>query len=121
MKVIIAGSRSITDYGLVIKAIEESGFDITEVVSGCAIGVDTLGEQWARDECIPIKPFPVTKAQWKKYGNAAGHLRNEKMAEYVEPDGGCIIIWTGLPSSPGSKNMRDIAKRKGLNLFVRII
>ena len=47
MKVIIAGSRDITDYSLVCRAISESKFDITEVISGTARGVDTLGEKWA--------------------------------------------------------------------------
>lgn len=46
MRTIIAGSRSITDYALIQKAVSESGFEITEVVSGGAIGVDRLGERW---------------------------------------------------------------------------
>ena len=46
MKVIIAGSRSITDATIVEKAINESGITITEMVCGGASGVDTLGEEW---------------------------------------------------------------------------
>ena len=34
MKTIIAGSRTITDMSAVIKAIAESGFDITAIISG---------------------------------------------------------------------------------------
>lgn len=44
MKTIIAGSRWITDAALVYRAIDLSGFDITEVVSGASCGVDTIGE-----------------------------------------------------------------------------
>lgn len=40
MKVIIAGSRTIEDGSLIEQAVQESGFAITEVVSGCAPGVD---------------------------------------------------------------------------------
>ena len=47
MKVIIAGSRGVEDYALVEEAVKQSGFDITEVVSGTARGVDLLGEHWA--------------------------------------------------------------------------
>ncbi len=47
MKVIIAGSRNITDYSLVKTAIQESAFEIDCVVSGMAKGVDSLGESWA--------------------------------------------------------------------------
>ena len=43
MKLIIAGSREITDIRVVRKAIEESGInlsEVTEIVSGTARGVD---------------------------------------------------------------------------------
>ena len=43
MKVIIAGSRNFTDYKVLQDAIKNSGFKITEVVSGGAKGVDSLG------------------------------------------------------------------------------
>ena len=44
MKVIIAGSRDIIDYQLVVDTIKESNFIITEVVCGEASGVDSLGK-----------------------------------------------------------------------------
>lgn len=77
MKVIIAGSRSITDFSIVEKAIEESEWkdEITEVVSGTAKGVDKLGERWAMNNNIKITQFP---AEWKKYGRNAGPIRNKK-------------------------------------------
>lgn len=97
MKVIIAGSRSIEDYSLVVKTIKNSGYDITEVVSGCAIGPDLLGEQWARYKGLPITEIP---ANFGKYGKAAGPYRNKKMAEYADA---AIIIWDG--ESRGTRNM----------------
>ena len=102
MKVIVAGSRSILDKALVHACIESAGYTITELVSGVCAGesVDFLGEVWAIKNNIPIKAFPVTKADWEKYKKAAGHLRNTKMAEYAEA---AIIVWDG--ASPGSKDM----------------
>lgn len=44
MKVIIAGSRTLHSYDLVVRAVKDSGLQITEVVSGGARGVDRLGE-----------------------------------------------------------------------------
>jgi predicted Rossmann fold nucleotide-binding protein DprA/Smf involved in DNA uptake len=44
MRVIIAGSRYCTDRQEVLDAIRESGFKISTVISGCARGVDTIGE-----------------------------------------------------------------------------
>lgn len=99
MKVIIAGSRNITDYRLVADTIAASGYDITEVVSGCATGVDTLGEQWARMKNVPIKEMP---ANWNQYGNKAGPIRNRDMARYADA---AVIIWDG--ESTGTRNMID--------------
>lgn len=98
MKVIVAGSRSITDYELVKECIEKSDFEITEVVCGMAQGVDLLGKQYAEENNIAVKEFP---ANWKTDGRKiAGHLRNEKMAKYAD---GLILIWDG--TSTGSNDM----------------
>jgi len=110
MRTIIAGSRGITSLSLVEKAIEESGITITEVVSGTARGVDSLGEEWAEQRNIPVKRFP---AQWATLGRSAGYKRNVEMAEYGEV---LIALWDS--SSLGTKHMIDIAKAKGLKVYV---
>lgn len=105
MKVIIAGTRSVEDYSLVVLAVERSGYTITEVVSGCATGIDRLGEQWARANNVPIKEMP---ADWNQYGNSAGPMRNRKMAEYADA---CIVVWDG--KSRGTRNMiENMIRRK---------
>ncbi len=113
MRVIIAGSRSFTDrdYNAVKDCIERSGFKITEIVSGKARGIDTLGEQYADENNIHVEPFPVTKADWNKYGKRAGYLRNIKMKEYADA---LIAIWDGI--SPGTKHMVDIAEKKPMEV-----
>lgn len=80
MKVIVAGSRSIMDYSLVRGAIEESGFQITEIVSGGARGVDQLGERYAEEHGIPIRQF---KPNWK-LGRHAGFKANSQMVEHSD-------------------------------------
>lgn len=81
MKVIIAGSRSITDYAAVLDAVIGSGFDITEIVSGCAKGVDTIGELIGEINKIPVKKFP---ANWNRHGKIAGPIRNVQMGDYAD-------------------------------------
>lgn len=110
MRVIIAGSRGITDFGLVEQAIRQANFVITEVVSGHAGGVDTLGERWAGLNGVTLKIFP---AYWKEYGKRAGYLRNEEMAAYADA---VICVWDGV--SRGTKHMIDIANKRNLPLFV---
>lgn len=99
MKVIIAGSRNLEDYGLVAQAMQRCGFDVTEVVCGMAAGIDTLGYRWAQCYNKPIKEMP---ANWNRDGKAAGPIRNREMAKYADA---AVIIWDG--ESPGSRNMVD--------------
>lgn len=110
MKTIIAGSRLITDYEIVVKAVQAANFTISEVVSGCARGVDKLGERYATEHNIPIHHMP---AQWGKLGKKAGVIRNQEMAQYAEQ---LIAVWDG--QSKGTANMIDEAKSRHLKVFV---
>ena len=110
MKVIIAGSRTITDYQVVEEAIKESGFNIVEVVSGKARGVDRLGELYAELNNLYIKSF---WADWHRYGKAAGPIRNRQMADYADA---LIAVWDG--QSKGTLHMINIAKEKELKVFI---
>lgn len=112
MKVIIAGSRDNIEYQDVLSAMRECPWssEITEVVSGKARGVDTLGEQWAIENNISIKEFP---ADWKKFGRSAGIKRNEQMGDYADA---LVAVWDG--ESKGTKHMIDYSKNKGLKVFV---
>lgn len=111
MKVIIAGSRSVTDPLEVEKAIMFSGLDITEVVSGaCPHGVDRLGELWAERNWVPVKRFP---GQWKVLKKSAGVIRNQAMADYADA---LIAIWDG--DSPGTRDMISRAGAKGLPVMI---
>jgi hypothetical protein len=134
MRTILAGSRTIHRLSDVERAVElarAAGFDITEVVSGKAAGADTLGETWARKNGIPVKEFP---ADWENtgrkhaviayhknksaYDRAAGHYRNELMAEYAAetPPGQLIAVRAGI--TYGTRDMIDRAKKRGLRIFI---
>lgn len=116
MKVIVAGSRTIEDYDEVVKAIKESQFTITELVSGNANGVDKLGERWAQVNGVPIKRFPVAAAQWRQWGKSAGYYRNVDMAQYADA---LILIWTG--DSPGSAMMKRIARLMKMPIYEHVV
>lgn len=106
MKVVIAGSRGIEDYNLLIKLIKFTNLNITEVVSGGARGVDKLGEKYAKENNIPVKLF---EANWGDFGKRAGVIRNREMARYAEA---LIYLWDG--KSSGTKNMIEEARIRGL-------
>lgn len=114
MKIIVAGGRNFTDYGK-LKAMLNHLFvtldkrDI-EIVSGTAEGADQLGEWYAKENGMPVKPFP---ANWTEFGDKAGAKRNKEMAQYADA---CICFWDG--SSHGTRNMIEIAKAYKLDLRV---
>jgi YspA, cpYpsA-related SLOG family len=84
MKVVIAGSSDSADERLVRRALIEAkkqGIRATEVVCGSARGVESIGETLAEQYHIPVTYFP---AEWEKYGQTAGFLRNRQMARYAD-------------------------------------
>jgi len=113
LKVIIAGSRKCDIYAELLIAIRVSNFEITEVVSGCAIGVDNLGMHWAVTHNIPIARFPVTDMDWQIHGKGAGMIRNQKMTDYADA---LIAVWDG--KSSGTRDMIHRASHDGLKVCV---
>lgn len=104
MKLIIAGSRdiilNIDDLDVLIKKNFEIT-TITEIVSGCAKGIDTVGIQWAIKNNITIKKFIP---DWS-VGKGAGHIRNRQMGDYADQ---ALVIYNG---SRGSQSMIDYMKK----------
>ncbi len=105
MKVVVAGSRTITYSAIVVAAIRESGFQLTELVSGGCRGVDRVAEQWAYGMGIPIRRFIP---DWSHYGRSAGPRRNRQMAEYADAG---VVVWDG--KSRGRKNMAEELEKLG--------
>jgi hypothetical protein len=112
MKVIIAGSRDITDYQLVLDAIKESGFEITEVVCGMARGVDLLGKRYGDENQIPVKEF---EPDWNYNPKWVTKLRNTDMKYYAEA---LIAVHDG--KSTGTKDMIDKMERAKKPLYVKL-
>lgn len=100
MKLLIAGSRGITDFDLSAHIPPET----TVIISGGAKGVDTLAEKYADEhglEKIIIKP------DYKKYSRGAPIRRNEEMVELADM---VLVIWDG--QSHGTKYTANYAKKK---------
>ena len=110
MKTIIAGTRTINDPTIVAEAIAAAGWKITEVVSGCASFVDSIGEQWGVDHRVPVARFP---AEWRRFGKSAYLYRNQRMAEYAE----ALIVILDCESSR-TKDMIDRARKMKLPIYI---
>lgn len=114
MKIIIAGSRSFADYPTLCKVVAKflsfrTDVDI-EIVSGCAIGADRLGEQYAKQNGFKISLFP---AKWATYGKSAGYRRNIAMVLYADA---LVAFWDG--KSKGTAHIIDRAQELGLEVTI---
>lgn len=116
MKVIVAGSRGFNDYELLKKVCDKMLSNVNkseiEIVSGAALGADTLGERYAIERGYKLRRF---HADWGKYNRGAGFIRNKEMGEYADA---LIAFWDN--SSKGTKNMIDIAKKRGLKIKIQL-
>jgi hypothetical protein len=113
MKTIIAGSKNATNYFEVLIAVKASGFEITEIISSGAVGIDRLGEKYAIEHSIPFQRF---LPDWMRFKKRAGPIRNAEMAKNADA---LIAIWNG--SSKGTKNMIKTAQKYGLKIYVHQI
>ena len=118
MKFGIVGSRTIKDRSIIPRAIEmikesRSKFKITKIVSGGAIGVDTMAEKYADRNEIDKKIF---EADWEKLGKKAGYIRNEEIVEYCDE---LLIIWDG--KSKGTKHDIDLCKKHHKDYYLVMV
>jgi len=112
MNTIIAGSRNFCDYECLARVMARVSqeVDVTCVISGCARGADTLGEEWANKRGLPVMRYP---ADWGKYGRAAGPRRNAEMAEV-----GDVLVAFLSEGSRGTADMIHRARMAGMIVFV---
>jgi hypothetical protein len=110
MRTIIAGGRDFTNKIFFNECLKSYGSEISQVISGCAKGADTLGEDYALFHGIPLKQYP---ANWERYGRGAGAIRNELMAENADA---LIAFWDGR--SKGTHHMIRHARKKGLKVTI---
>ena len=113
MKVIISGSRGITDTGRLNRAILAAQFDVTHVISGaCPNSPDMMGVAWAKRQ-DPVVPVTLMPADWDSLGKRAGMARNCDMAQEADA---LIALWDGV--SPGTRHMIDEAVARGLHHYI---
>lgn len=115
-KLIVAGGRDFNDYDrmsadLFDLAENELGAEQVSIVSGMARGADSLAVEFADREKVKLHEFP---AQWDTYGRSAGYRRNADMAAASH---GLLAYWDG--KSRGTKHMIDIARSRGLRVWVK--
>jgi YspA, cpYpsA-related SLOG family len=105
MKLIIAGSRTFTDYQLLCQTLAPERHRITQVITGGAKGADLLGYRWAWKHAIRHQVF---RADWERFGKGAGVRRNHQMAQAGDM---LLCFWDG--ESKGSAHMISCMQQLG--------
>ena len=120
-RIIVCGGRHFNDYdrmkSIIDRVIAEIGSGITaiEIVSGHCAGADQLGEKYAEERGYPCKVFP---ANWKKYGRAAGPIRNSEMIKYASEAEVPIVIAFRSSKTRGTDDTVKKATQTGFKVVV---
>ena len=99
MKLLIVGSRSITDFDLSPYIPE----DVDTVISGGAGGIDSLAEQYA--DLHRLSKY-IIRPRYDLYGRAAPLKRNEQVVDIADA---VLVIWDGC--SKGTQYTLKYAKK----------
>lgn len=102
MRVLVCGGRDYADRDAVYSALDKlhAKVHITLIIEGGQTGADRLARDWAKLRGIE---YETEDADWKRYGPAAGPIRNALMLTKHRPE--------GVVAFPGTKGTPDMCRR----------
>lgn len=112
MRILVCGSRTWTDYGMIFNVVVTLR-KLELIIEGGAKGADALARKVAQALNIPVLTF---YADWEIYGNAAGPIRNKKMLEEGKPDL-VLAFHDNLSRSKGTYNLMTLAQNAGVPVW----
>lgn len=113
MKILICGDRNWSDENTITETLFPFIMDYPTIIHGGARGADTMGETVAERFSLRTTNF---RAQWSRYGNSAGIIRNREMIK-AKPDL-VLAFHNDIENSKGTKDMIKIAREAGIEVIV---
>lgn len=117
MRVLVCGSRDWRRMDIIERELKKLPKD-TLIIHGAARGADTLGKFVAEKIGLKIindgKGFP---ADWRRYGNGAGPIRNQQMIDDGKPDL-VLAFHENINESKGTKDMVNRARSVGIKVHI---
>jgi hypothetical protein len=110
MRLIVAGSRTFTNYQFLCQVLAPDRHRITQVLTGGARGADELGYRWAWKHAVKHQLF---RAAWERFGKSAGVRRNHQMAQAGDM---LVAFWDG--QSRGTAHMISCMQQLGKPVVV---
>lgn len=102
----IVGSRGFGGVEVFVERVEQwivKNGRPDRIVTGCARGTDAMARRFAADKKIPLVVKP---AEWRKYGRAAGPIRNAEIVKECT-----TMLAFRMEMSPGTSNSIALAKK----------
>lgn len=105
-RILVCGQRDFEDKEFLFAKLDQlhAHFKFTLVIEGGAPGADRLAGAWAMSHSIELKVYP---ADWKRYGRAAGPIRNQQMLDEGLPD----IVAAFYHNKDTAKGTKDMTSR----------
>lgn len=108
MKVLVCGGRNFKDWYLLDRTLTRLDLSvkrIDSIIHGGASGADTLAGRWGQ---VNGRWVHVCRAQWDKWGKAAGPIRNQEMLGH-NPD--LVVAFSG------GAGTRDMIRQAEARMF----
>jgi len=112
-RILVCGDRNWEDYHTIHSALGEFSPESVVLHGGCR-GADRIGGAVAKSYGMKVIVF---MAEWGKYKNAAGPIRNTRMLNEGKPD--VVLAFHGdIKRSKGTKNMIAQACERGIDVIL---
>lgn len=114
-RILITGDRNWTNKTIIQRVLYSEVSLTTEyVIHGGAPGADTLGGEVATGFGLVVRVF---QAQWKRYGRAAGPIRNQQMLDEGKPTL-VLAFHNNLAKSKGTRDMVSRALKAKIPVYL---
>jgi hypothetical protein len=111
MRILVCGDRNWTNAEAIRFHLQKYEPSETTVIHGDCRGADRLAGAIARELGMEVESYP---ADWKKYGKAAGPIRNQQMLDDGKPDY-VLAFHENIVASRGTRDMVERAKKAGVH------
>ena len=113
-RILICGDRNWKDYESIDNFVKNLPTG-TVIIQGMCRGADLMARQAGLKHGFKVEDY---SADWNKYGNSAGAIRNKQMLNEGKPDV-VVAFHSNISQSKGTKNMLKQADK--MNLPFQII
>ena len=112
-RVLICGDRNWKDYESIDNFVKKLPKG-TVIIQGMCRGADLMARRAGIKYGFTVEDY---SADWSKYGDAAGPIRNKQMLDEGKPDR-VYAFHSNISESKGTKNMINQAKKRSIEVII---